>query len=180
MIIGIVAIIAALSRAFAPFASIPVLALAASCVTTTCVLVLAVMLVVCSATFAAISIATLGLLGTLHFLIAPLLLPLCHPLLGFLSVALLFFIVLLGGLVSIALEKSLGQQEVNLHLVISVLQVVLLMQAHHVVEPLGMLTIIDLKHDPQFMIIAFTSVLDGAHVNLLSVEARQEVGHFVA
>ena len=94
-------------------------------------------------------------------------------LLGLVYLSLLFLlVVLLSRHVCVLLESLLWQEEVNLHDQVRTLEVLLPVQTDHVVEGLGLLLVVDVEHDAQFVLAAL--VTDRLRVDILRIE-RLEV-----
>ena len=94
-------------------------------------------------------------------------------LLGLVYLSLLFLlVVLLSRHVCVLLESLLWQEEVNLHDQVRTLEVLLPVQTDHVVEGLGLLLVVDVEHDAQFVLPAL--VTDRLRVDILRIE-RLEV-----
>ena len=94
-------------------------------------------------------------------------------LLGYFCLSLFFLlIVLLGRHVCVLLESLLWQEEVNLHDQVCTLEVLLSVQTYHVVECFGLLLVVDVEHDAQFVLAAL--VTDRLRVDILRIE-RLEV-----
>jgi len=110
-------------------------------------------------------------LGLLLSLLLALKLTLLALLLLLFYTVLLLFVKLLSGHVSVFFKCLLREQEVDLHDEICVFEVLLAMQADHVIERLRLLLLIDVEQNSQFVLAVL--IHDWLHIDLLSVESLQ-------
>ena len=92
----------------------------------------------------------------------------------------LISVVLAGGQVGILFKFLLILKEVYLHLLVRIGQVILALDADHLIQGLSLVFVVDLEHDANFFLPLPRVILDRNHVDTLGRKTRQKVHSFGA